>query len=136
MRILVFGSEYFKLFSNVLDFDENQVMFFSEKDDQHVFNHSVSGNNFQNETFFSRNMIDVNFSKFDEIDLFIVASSNDNLNALFIHRLNQEYPDQEKILFIKDPHFAELQRDFGFNVLSINELMRGKLVDLLGGSIG
>ena len=73
--------------------------------------------------------------KLDGIDLFIVASSDDNRNALFIHRLEQEYPDQEKILFIKDPHFAELQRDFGFNVLSTNELLRGKLVDLLGGSI-
>ena len=81
-------------------------------------------------------MIDIDFSKFDGIDLFIVASSDDNLNALFIHRLHQEYPDQEKILFIKDSHFAELQRDFGFNVFSINELLRGKLVDLLGGSIG
>ena len=136
MKILIFGSEYFKLFSNVLNFDENQVLLFSKKNDQEVLNHSIASSNFQKETYFSKNMIDIDFSKFEGIDLFIVASSNDNLNALFIHRLDQEYPDQEKILFIKDSHFAELQRDFGFNVLSINELMRGKLVDLLGGSIG
>ena len=135
MKILIFGSEYFKLFSNVLNFDENQVLLFSKKNDQEVLNHSISSSNFQKETYFSINMIDINFSKFDGIDLFIVASSDDNRNALFIHRLEQEYPDQEKILFIKDPHFAELQRDFGFNVLSTNELLRGKLVDLLGGSI-
>lgn len=135
MKILIFGSEYFKLFSNVLNFDENQVLLFSEKNDQEVLNHSISSSNFQKETYFSINMIDINFSKFDEIDLFIVASSDDNLNALFIHRLDQEYPDQEKILFIKDSHFAELQRDFGFNVFSITELLRGKLVDLFGGSI-
>ena len=135
MKILIFGSEYFKLFSNVLNFDENQVLLFSKKNDQEVLNHSIASSNFQKETYFSKNMIDIDFSKFDEIDLFIVASSDDNRNALFIHRLEQEYPDQEKILFIKDPHFAELQRDFGFNVLSTNELLRGKLVDLLGGSI-
>ena len=135
MKILIFGSEYFKLFSNVLNFDENQVLLFSKKNDQEVLNHSIASSNFQKETYFSKNMIDIDFSKFDEIDLFIVASSDDNLNALFIHRLDLEYPDQEKILFIKDSHFAELQRDFGFNVFSINELLRGKLVDLLGGSI-
>tara|TARA_B110000014_G_C19898161_1_gene464663 strand:+ start:44 stop:454 length:411 start_codon:yes stop_codon:yes gene_type:complete len=135
MRILIFGSEYFKLFPNILNFDENQVLLFSEKNDQRVLNHSISSSNFQKETYFSKNMIDIDFSKFDGIDLFIVASSNDTLNALFIHRLEQEYPDQEKILFIKDPYFAELQRDFGFNVLSVNELLRGKLVDLIGGLI-
>ena len=136
MRILIFGSEYFKLFSNVLNFDENQVVIISEKNDQQIVAHSILSSNFEREIYFSKNMIDIDFSKFEGIDLFFVASSNDNLNALFIHRLDQEYPDQEKILFIKDPHFAELQRDFGFNVLSINELMRGKLVDLLGGLIG
>ena len=135
MRILIFGSEYFKLFSNVLNFDENQVVVFSEKNDQQIVAHSILSSNFEKEIYFSKNMIDIDFSKFEGIDLFIVASCNDNLNALFIHRLDQEYPDQEKILFIKDSHFAELQRDFGFNVFSINELLRGKLVDLLGGSI-
>jgi|TARA_B100002003_G_C13971109_1_gene469947 hypothetical protein len=135
MRILIFGSEYFKLFSNVLNFDENQVVLFFEKNDQQVLTHSILSSNFEKETFNSKNMIDIDFSKFDGIDLFIVASSNDNLNALFIHRLDQEYPDQEKILFIKDPHFAELQRDFGFNVLSTNELLREKLVDFIGGLI-
>ena len=135
MRILIFGSEYFKLFSNVLNFYENQVVLFFEKNDQQVLTHSILSSNFEKETFNSKNMIDIDFSKFDGIDLFIVASSNDNLNALFIHRLDQEYPDQEKILFIKDPHFAELQRDFGFNVLSTNELLREKLVDFIGGLI-
>ena len=64
MKILIFGSEYFKLFSNVLNFDENQVLLFSKKNDQEVLNHSIASSNFQKETYFSKNMIDINFSKF------------------------------------------------------------------------
>ena len=50
MKILIFGSEYFKLFSNVLNFDENQVLLFSKKNDQEVLNHSIASSNFQKET--------------------------------------------------------------------------------------
>ena len=133
MRILIFGSNFLKLLSSVLDFDENEVVLLVDDNFEEFSVNNYFGSNVKTKILYFKNMIDVDMAEFEKVDLFISASEDDKSNALFIHRVNQIYPDKEKVTFIRDAHFAELQRDFGFKVLSSDELLRERLVDLLGG---
>tara|TARA_B100000029_G_scaffold410798_1_gene412877 strand:- start:43 stop:438 length:396 start_codon:yes stop_codon:yes gene_type:complete len=131
MRILIFGLENIRLLSNIFNFDDHKIVFLVKNDEKDIYNDLIE--KCELILFNFNNFSDIDFSTFDHFDLFIVSSSKDNLNSLFIHRLDQIYPEHNKFVFIKDSNFAELQRDFGFNVLSTDELLRGNVIDILGG---
>ena len=133
MRILIFGSYNIKLFSHVFDFDDHDVFLLLSKDEKPRYNNLIE--KCESIFFNFSNFSDIDFSEFDKFDLFIVSSGNDSVNSLFIHRLDQIYPDHRKIVFIKDSQFAELQRDFGFNVVSSDEILRENIIDILGGLV-
>ena len=133
MRILIYGSNFLKLLSSVIDFDQNEVIIIVNENFEEFSVKDYFTSKIRTKILYFEDMDYINFNEFNEVDLFISSSKDDKSNALFMHRVNEIYPNQEKITFIKDAHFAELQRDFGFKVLSSDELLRERLVDLLGG---
>ena len=77
MRILIFGSNFLKLLSSVLDFDENEVVLLVDDNFEEFSVNNYFGSNVKTKILYFKNMIDVDMAEFEKVDLFISASEDD-----------------------------------------------------------